>query len=142
MHIDGPRNKGGRRPAMLISLAALAAAVSSPGGLSLSLAGVGAAGLMLSPPALAQGAGSGKEGEGQHQEGGQGGGGLGASGSGPQGSGAQGDSHAPPGTPPASSAGGKPGDDNDAVTNKDVQRLYTPPPQDRAAPANAEKPAR
>jgi hypothetical protein len=102
-------------------------------------------GMMLAHPASAQGLGSGKEGEGQHNSTGQGGGGVGASGSGPQGSGAEGDSHAPAGKDPATKSNTN-GDDKkadpDAVTNKDVQRLYTPPPQDRAAPANAEKPAR
>jgi len=123
------------------------------GGMALPTVGIGTIGLMLAAPAQSQGLGSGKEGEGQHNQTGQGGGGVGASGSGPQGSGAQGDSHAPPGTDPATrsntesdaKSGNKSGNDSDAVTNKDVQRLYTPPqtqPQDRNAPANMEKPAR
>jgi len=143
-------NKKTRGTGIALTIATLATAASPwLGGISLSTVGVGAAGLMLAAPAQSQGLGSGKEGEGQHNQTGQGGGGVGASGSGPQGSGAQGDSHAPAGTDPATKSDTKPdgkkGDDNDAVTNKDVQRLYTPPqtqPQDRNAPANAEKPAR
>jgi len=143
-------NKKTRRAGFALTLATMATSVAPwLGGMALPTVGIGAIGLTLAAPAQSQGLGSGKEGEGQHNQTGQGGGGVGASGSGPQGSGAQGDSHAPAGTDPATKSDTKPdsksGNDNDAVTNKDVQRLYTPPqtqPQDRNAPANMEKPAR
>ncbi len=139
--------------AVIASAAAAFAAIAVTWPQDLPLHPVGAVALMPPGALVAQGAGIGKEGEGVHKTTGQGGGGLGASGSGPQGSGAQGDSHAPAGTDEgtrgkAGSNGAKgssdrhePSDSN-SVTGKDVERLYTPPPQDRAAPANAEKPAR
>ncbi|MFC4278009.1 hypothetical protein [Achromobacter aloeverae] len=130
-----------RVAASLATAAPLWLGTLSQGALPLA-AGMGALAVTLAPTARAQGLGSGKEGEGLHNETGQGGGGLGASGSGPQGSGAQGDSHAPSGKDAVPRSGQDKRDDNDAVTNKDVQRLYTPPPQDRGAPASAEKPAR
>ncbi|WP_233236944.1 hypothetical protein [Bordetella sp. LUAb4] len=143
-------NRKIRGAGLALTIATMATAAAPwLGGISMPTIGIGTVGLMLAAPARSQGLGSGKEGEGQHNQTGQGGGGVGASGSGPQGSGAQGDSHAPAGTDPATRSNTKPdskgGNDSDAVTNKDVQRLYTPPqtqPQDRNAPANAEKPAR